>query len=67
MAIVFDGHNDSLTREDHARFASGREGGQLDLPLQLVGGLGLLDQPRVLDRGGRLGGDGLEQVFRLRG
>src|ERR1700709_1533954 len=27
----FDGHNDSLTREDHARFATGREGGHLDL------------------------------------
>ena len=28
----FDGHNDSLTRVDHARFATGREGGHLDLP-----------------------------------
>jgi membrane dipeptidase len=28
----FDGHNDSLTRADHARFATGREGGHLDLP-----------------------------------
>jgi membrane dipeptidase len=28
----FDGHNDSLTRDDHARFATGREGGHLDLP-----------------------------------
>ena len=32
MAFFFDGHNDSLTREDHARFATGREGGHLDLP-----------------------------------
>jgi membrane dipeptidase len=32
MAFFFDGHNDSLTREDHARFAEGREGGHLDLP-----------------------------------
>jgi membrane dipeptidase len=32
MTAFFDGHNDSLTREDHARFASGREGGHLDLP-----------------------------------
>ncbi len=32
MAFFFDGHNDSLTREDHARFVSGREGGHLDLP-----------------------------------
>jgi membrane dipeptidase len=39
MAIVFDGHNDSLTREDHARFASGREGGQLDLPRMAEAGM----------------------------
>jgi membrane dipeptidase len=32
MTATFDGHNDSLTRADHARFASGREGGHLDLP-----------------------------------
>jgi membrane dipeptidase len=32
MTAFFDGHNDSLTRADHARFASGREGGHLDLP-----------------------------------
>jgi membrane dipeptidase len=32
MAFFFDGHNDSLTREDHADFATGREGGHLDLP-----------------------------------
>jgi membrane dipeptidase len=29
---VFDGHNDALTREDHARIASGRKGGHLDIP-----------------------------------
>ena len=39
MAIVFDGHNDSLTREDHARFAGGREGGQLDLPRMAEAGM----------------------------
>jgi membrane dipeptidase len=32
MTAFFDGHNDSLTRADHARFATGREGGHLDLP-----------------------------------
>jgi membrane dipeptidase len=32
MTATFDGHNDSLTRADHARFATGREGGHLDLP-----------------------------------
>ena len=32
MTAFFDGHNDSLTRADHARFAGGREGGHLDLP-----------------------------------
>jgi membrane dipeptidase len=31
-AYFFDGHNDSLTREDHARFVAGREGGHLDIP-----------------------------------
>jgi membrane dipeptidase len=32
MTATFDGHNDSLTRADHARFATGRDGGHLDLP-----------------------------------
>jgi membrane dipeptidase len=36
---VFDGHNDALTREDHANFASGREGGHLDLPRMRAGGI----------------------------
>jgi membrane dipeptidase len=35
----FDGHNDSLTRADHARFASGREGGHLDLPRMAEAGM----------------------------
>jgi membrane dipeptidase len=39
MAFFFDGHNDSLTREDHARFASGREGGHLDLPRMAAAGM----------------------------
>jgi membrane dipeptidase len=36
---VFDGHNDALTREDHARLAAGREGGHLDLPRMREGGM----------------------------
>jgi len=36
---VFDGHNDALTRDDAADFASGREGGHLDLPRARAGGL----------------------------
>ncbi len=32
MLSVFDGHNDALTRSDHAGIASGRPGGHLDLP-----------------------------------
>jgi membrane dipeptidase len=36
---VFDGHNDALTREDHARLAAGREGGDLDLPRMREGGM----------------------------
>ncbi len=32
MLPVFDGHNDALTRDDHAGIASGRPNGHLDLP-----------------------------------
>src|SRR3954464_6148121 len=38
MIPVFDGHNDALTREDAADFATGREGGHLDLPRARGGG-----------------------------
>jgi membrane dipeptidase len=34
---VFDGHNDSLTREDHALIADGRPDGDLDLPRMRAG------------------------------
>jgi membrane dipeptidase len=36
---VFDGHNDALTREDHALIVEGRREGHLDLPRMRVGGL----------------------------
>jgi membrane dipeptidase len=36
---VFDGHNDALTCEDADRFATGRDGGHLDLPRAKRGGL----------------------------
>jgi len=39
VIAVFDGHNDALTREDADRFATGREGGHLDLPKARAGGL----------------------------
>jgi membrane dipeptidase len=39
MIPVFDGHNDALTRDDHAHLASGREGGDLDLPRMRAGGM----------------------------
>ena len=39
MIAVFDGHNDTLTREDADRFATGREGGHIDLPRARAGGL----------------------------
>ena len=39
MIAVFDGHNDALTRDDHARVARGRKGGHLDLPRMRAGGL----------------------------
>jgi membrane dipeptidase len=36
---VFDGHNDVLTRDDHAGFVNGRPEGHLDLPRMRAGGL----------------------------
>src|SRR5690348_14178822 len=39
MTAAFDGHNDALTREDHAGLAAGRDGGHLDLPRMRAGGL----------------------------
>jgi membrane dipeptidase len=36
---VFDGHNDALSRVDHAAIPSGRAGGHLDLPRMRAGGL----------------------------
>ena len=37
--VVFDGHNDALTSEDHAAIAAGRSGGHLDLPRMRLGGV----------------------------
>ncbi|HEY5333698.1 MAG TPA: membrane dipeptidase, partial [Solirubrobacterales bacterium] len=39
MALIFDGHNDSLTRPDHDRFVAGRDGGHLDLPRMAAAGM----------------------------
>ena len=39
MLPVFDGHNDALTRADHAAFAEGRPAGHLDLPKMRAGGI----------------------------
>ncbi len=39
MISVFDGHNDALTRKDHALFAEGRPHGHLDLPKMRAGGI----------------------------
>jgi membrane dipeptidase len=39
MRPAFDGHNDALTKSDHAELASGRSGGHLDLPRMRAGGL----------------------------
>jgi membrane dipeptidase len=39
MLPVFDGHNDVLTKRDHAQFASGRRGGHLDLPRMRAAGM----------------------------
>ncbi|MCW3011240.1 MAG: rane dipeptidase, partial [Solirubrobacterales bacterium] len=39
MRAIFDGHNDALTREDHADLAAGRATGHLDLPRMARGGM----------------------------
>jgi membrane dipeptidase len=39
MIPVFDGHNDTLTREDHGQFVTGRSGGHIDLPRMRAGGM----------------------------
>lgn len=39
MIPIFDGHNDALTRPDHALLAKGRSDGHLDLPRMKAGGL----------------------------
>ncbi len=39
MVAVFDGHNDALTKDDHALLAEGRPGGHLDLPRMRAGGV----------------------------
>jgi membrane dipeptidase len=40
VLTVFDGHNDTLTRDDADDFVTGREGGHIDLPRARKGGLG---------------------------
>jgi membrane dipeptidase len=39
MHPVFDGHNDALTRDDHAGLLTGRPDGHLDLPRMREGGV----------------------------
>jgi membrane dipeptidase len=39
VLAVFDGHNDALTRDDHAGIATGRPEGHLDLPRMHRGGV----------------------------
>lgn len=39
VQAVFDGHNDALTRADHAAIATGRSGGHVDLPRMRDGGM----------------------------
>jgi membrane dipeptidase len=36
---VIDGHNDALTRDDHAQLARGRDSGHLDVPKMRAGGI----------------------------
>jgi len=64
MLPVFDGHNDALTREDHADLVHGRKGGHLDLPRMREGGMrgGIFavftPSPEDASRGRRIGGRG---------
>jgi membrane dipeptidase len=39
MIPVFDGHNDTITRDDHPGFVTGRPAGHLDLPRMYAGGI----------------------------
>jgi membrane dipeptidase len=39
MQPVFDGHNDALTRGDHALLATGRDTGHIDIPRMRAGGM----------------------------
>ena len=39
MVAIFDGHNDTITRDDYALIATGRAGGHLDLPRMRAGGM----------------------------
>jgi membrane dipeptidase len=39
VLAVFDGHNDALTRTDHARIATGRSSGHVDVPRMRAGGM----------------------------
>jgi membrane dipeptidase len=39
VLAVFDGHNDTLTRDDADQFVTGRDGGHIDLPRARRGGL----------------------------
>ena len=36
---IFDGHNDSLTHEDHGKLVEGKPGGHLDFPRMRAGGV----------------------------
>ncbi|MGN6587244.1 MAG: dipeptidase [Solirubrobacterales bacterium] len=67
MLPVFDGHNDALTREDHADLARGREGGHLDLLRMREGGMrgGIFavftPSPEDASGGRRFGGGGRQE------
>ena len=39
FTVAANGHNDALTQDDHAQLASGREGGELDIPKMRAGGI----------------------------
>jgi membrane dipeptidase len=67
VTAIFDGHNDVLTREDHAGLVEGRAGGHVDLPRMRSGGMrggifAVFSPSPETSTEVRIGADGVEEV-----